>query len=48
LGAKFLDIEFAKRTIGVWLKTDFKGNESDSERFSRRLNKIKEIEKSEL
>jgi ribose 5-phosphate isomerase B len=44
LGAKFLDIEFAKKIINVWLTIDFKGNEPDSERFIRRLNKIKEIE----
>jgi len=43
-GAKFLDIEFVKKIINIWLTTDFKGNEPDSERFARRLNKIKEIE----
>ena len=45
LGANFLDIEFAKRIINIWLSTDFKGNEPGNERFIRRLNKIKEIEK---
>jgi ribose 5-phosphate isomerase B len=44
LGAKFLGIEFVKKIIDVWLTTDFKGNEPGSERFIRRLNKIKEIE----
>jgi ribose 5-phosphate isomerase B len=44
LGAKFLDIEFVKKIIDVWLTTDFKGNELGNERFNRRLNKIKEIE----
>jgi len=44
LGAKFLNIEFVKKIIDVWLTTDFKGNESGNERFIRRLNKIKEIE----
>jgi len=43
-GAKFLDIEFVKKIIVVWLTTDFKGNEPGSERFNRRLNKIKEFE----
>ena len=45
LGAKFLDIEFVKKIINVWLTTDFKGNEVGGERFLRRLNKIKEMEK---
>ena len=40
LGAKFLDIEFSKKIIDLWLAAEFKGNE----RFVRRLNKIKEIE----
>jgi ribose 5-phosphate isomerase B len=44
LGAKFLDIEFTKKIIDVWLTTDFKGKEPSNERFIRRLNKIKEIE----
>jgi len=44
LGSKFLDVEFVKKIISVWLLTDFKGNESGSERFIRRLNKIREIE----
>jgi len=44
LGAKFLNIEFAKKIIDVWLSTDFKGNELGGERFIRRLNKIKKIE----
>lgn len=48
LGAKFLNIEFAKKIIDIWLKTDFKGNEPGNERFARRLNKIKEIEKLKL
>jgi ribose 5-phosphate isomerase RpiB len=48
LGAKFLDIEFAKKIIDIWLKTDFKGNETGNERFIRRLNKIKEIEELKL
>ncbi len=45
LGTKFLDIEFVKKIINVWLATDFKGNESGCERFIRRIEKIKEIEK---
>jgi ribose 5-phosphate isomerase B len=45
LGAKFLDINFVKKIIDVWLTTDFKGNEPRNERFIRRLNKIKEMEK---
>jgi len=45
LGAKFLDIEFAKKIIDIWLTTDFKGNEPRCERFKRRLNKIKEVER---
>jgi len=44
LGAKFLNIKFARKIINVWLLTDFKGNEDGNERFIRRLNKIKEIE----
>jgi ribose 5-phosphate isomerase B len=44
LGAKFLDIDFAKKIINIWLATNFKGNEPDGERFIRRLNKIKEME----
>jgi len=48
LGAKFLDIEFVKKVIDIWLTTDFKGNESDGERFTRRLNKIKEIEGEQM
>jgi len=44
-GAKFLDIEFVKKIIDIWLTTYFKGNEFGGERFIRRLNKIKEIEK---
>lgn len=44
LGAKFLDIEFAKRIIDAWLKTSFKGNDPGNERFARRLDKIKESE----
>lgn len=44
LGAKFLDIDFVKRIIDIWLATNFKDNEPSGERFSRRLNKIKEIE----
>jgi ribose 5-phosphate isomerase B len=43
-GAKFLGIDFAKKIIGIWLATNFKGNEPGGERFNRRLNKIKEIE----
>jgi len=45
LGAKFLNIEFAKKIVDIWLRTGFKGSEPGSERFNRRLNKIKEIEK---
>jgi ribose 5-phosphate isomerase B len=45
LSAKFLDIEFAKKVIDIWLKTDFKGSEPGGERFLRRLSKIKEMEK---
>ncbi len=45
LSAKFLDIEFSKKVIDIWLKTDFEGNEPSGERFIRRLNKIREIEK---
>ena len=45
LGAKFLNIEFAKKIVDIWLKTGFKGSKPGSERFNRRLNKIKEIEK---
>jgi len=45
LGTKFLDIEFVKKIIDVWLTTDFKGNKPGCERFIRRINKIKEIEK---
>jgi len=48
LGAKFLGIDFAKKIINIWSTTNFKGNEPDSERFVRRLNKIKEIEKLKL
>jgi len=44
LGAKFLNIEFVKKIIDIWLTTEFKGSEPDGERFIRRLNKIKEIE----
>jgi ribose 5-phosphate isomerase B len=44
LGARYLDIDFAKKIIDIWLSTDFKGNEVGDERFNRRLNKIKEIE----
>ena len=43
LGAKLLNIEFVKRIIDIWLSTDFKGNEVGSERFKRRLNKIKDM-----
>ena len=43
LGAKFLDIEFAKKIIDIWLKTRFKGNEPGYERFVRRLAKIKSL-----
>jgi ribose 5-phosphate isomerase B len=48
LGAKFLDFKFVKKIINVWLKTGFKGSESGYEGFSRRLNKIGEIEKLNL
>lgn len=43
-GAKFLDIEFVKKIIDIWLTTDFKGNEPGGERFIRRIKKIKELE----
>ena len=39
LGAKFLDIVFAKKIIDTWLKTEF----SNEERFVRRLKKISEL-----
>ena len=39
LGAKFLDIVFAKKIIDMWLKTEF----SNEERFVRRLKKISEL-----
>jgi ribose 5-phosphate isomerase B len=45
LGAKFLDIDFVKKIIDIWIGTNFRGNEPENKRFARRLNKIKEIEK---
>jgi len=45
LGARFLDIDFVKNVINAWLETNFKGNEPENERFSRRLKKIKELSK---
>ncbi len=40
LGARIIEFEKAKRIISVWLETDFLG-----ERHSKRIEKIKEIEK---
>jgi ribose 5-phosphate isomerase B len=42
LGAVFLEEETAKRLIKLWLETEF----TQDERHIRRINKIKEIEKS--
>ena len=42
LGSVFVNIGLAKRIISAWLKTGFIGG-----RHKRRLNQIKEIEKSE-
>ncbi|MBZ1348893.1 MAG: RpiB/LacA/LacB family sugar-phosphate isomerase [Candidatus Liptonbacteria bacterium] len=40
LAADFIDLELAKKIIGVWLQTPFSGEE----RHRRRINKIREIE----
>lgn len=45
LGAKYLEIAFSYSIINLWLRTEFEGNKPDGERFVRRMNKIKEIEK---
>jgi ribose 5-phosphate isomerase B len=40
LGSLFVNLNSAKKIIGVWLNTEFKGG-----RHQRRLNQIKKIEK---
>ena len=40
LGSLFVNLNLAKKIIGVWLNTEFKGG-----RYQRRLNQIKRIEK---
>ncbi len=40
LGARMIEFEKAKKIINVWLETDFLG-----ENYSKRIEKIKEIEK---
>lgn len=42
LGARFIDIEDAKKAVSVWIDSEFEGG-----RHKRRLDKIAEFEKSE-
>ncbi len=44
LGAKYVDLELAKKIVSVWLNTEF----SFKERHERRINKIHKYEQEEL